>query len=185
YQVAVARGSYLPEVSLDAYGYLSRRNYSPYAEATDWSAEVDFTWAVFDGGRIRSDLLTARSRLEQAILNRDELARQVDLEVRQAYLTLQSDSAELLTLQTSVTSADENFRLVQEEYRGGLATNLEVFAAQNQLLSARLDLERQKYQVRLDEVALQLVQGLIPLDAGPAPAEAAPETTSLGGGLAP
>src|SRR5262249_2194339 len=74
----------------------------------------------------------------------------------------QSDQAQLRTLEISVASADENYNLVREEYRSGLATNLEVFAAQNQLLSARLDLERQKYQVGLDRAALALAQGVLP-----------------------
>jgi outer membrane protein TolC len=100
----------------------------------------------------------------------------VDLEVQAAYLTLQSDKAQLRTLEVSVASADENYNLVREEYRSGLATNLEVYAAQNQLLSARLDLERQKYQVGLDRAALALSQGLLPGEpAGAPPAVTPPE----------
>ena len=91
-----------------------------------------------------------------------ELARQVELDVKDTFLTLQSDAATLATLEASVEAADENSRLILEEYRQGLATNLEVIAGQNQLLSARLNQEHQKYQVRLDWVALKLVQGLVP-----------------------
>jgi outer membrane protein len=169
YQVAVARGAYLPSVSLDAYGYVDRTNYSQFQQETNWSAQIDFTFPVFDGGRIKSTLLTAKSRLQQAILDRDQLARQVDLEVEAAYLTLQSDISQMKTLEVSVASADENYNLVKEEYRHGLSTNLEVFAAQNQLLSARLDLERQKYQVGLDAVALSLFQGVLPMEPGGLP----------------
>jgi outer membrane protein TolC len=61
-----------------------------------------------------------------------------------------------------VQSADENYRLIQEEYRAGLATNLEVLAAQNQFLSARLDNDRQHYLVKLDQVGLEVAQGLLP-----------------------
>jgi len=172
YQVAVARGAYLPSIDLDAYGYLGRTNYSEFQEKTDWSAQIDFTFPVFDGGRLKSDLLTAKSRLQQAILDRDQMARQVELEVEAAYLTVQSDAAQMKTLEVSVASADENYNLVKEEYRNGLATNLEVFAAQNQLLSARLGLERQKYQVGLDAAVLSLFQGVVPTEAKGAPSEA-------------
>ena len=106
YQVAVARGAYFPSIDLDAYGYLDRTNYSEFQEKTDWSAQIDFTFPVFDGGRIKSDLLTAKSRLQQAILDRDQLARQVELEVETAYLTVRSDEAQLKTLEVSVASAD-------------------------------------------------------------------------------
>ena len=172
YQVAVARGAYFPSIDLDAYGYLDRTNYSEFQEETDWSAQIDFTFPVFDGGRIKSDVLTAKSRLQQAILDRDQLARRVELEVEAAYLTVQSDAAQMKTLEVSVASADENYNLVKEEYRNGLATNLEVFAAQNQLLSARLDLERQKYQVGLDAAVLSLFQGVLPTEPSGPPPEA-------------
>jgi outer membrane protein len=173
-QVSVARGARLPSIDLDAYGYIHRVHYSEFQEQTDWSAEIDFTFPVFDGGLIKSNVLTARSKYQQAVLDRDELARQVELEVQAAYLTLASDRAQLKTLEVSVASADENYNLVKEEYRSGLATNLEVFAAQNQLLSARLDLERQKYQVGLDRAALALAQGLLPGVPAGAPGAAPP-----------
>lgn len=179
YQVAVARGAYLPSIDLDAYGYVDRMNYSEFQQETDWSAQIDFTFPVFDGGRIKSDLLTAKSRLQQAILDRDQLARQVELEVEAAYLTVRSDQAQMKTLEVSVASADENYSLVKEEYRNGLATNLEVFAAQNQLLAARIDLERQKYQVGLDAVVLSLFQGVLPTEPG-GPASVAPASGSPG-----
>ncbi len=182
-QVDVARGARLPSIDLDAYGYLDRSNYSSFQQLTDWSAEVDFSFPVFDGGQIKAAILTAKSQLQQAILSRDQLARQVELEVQAAYLTLQSDEAQLRTLEVSVDSADENDRLVREEYRSGLATNLEVYAAQNQLLTVRLDLERQKYQVGLDFVALELAQGLLPADTGTVPGP--PQTAPAEGPAAP
>jgi outer membrane protein len=162
YQVAFAQGEHLPTLDLDASAYLDRTNYSTYAEQTDWSAVLLLSFPVFEGGRIRSNVLTAKSKLRQAELARDELARQVELEVKNAFLTLQSDLATLATLQASVEAADENCRLLLEEYRQGLATNLEVVTGQNQLLSARLNLEHQQIQVRIDWVALKLTQGLVP-----------------------
>ena len=162
YQVSFARGEYLPTLDLGASAYLDRTNYSTYAEQTDWSALLLFTFPLYDGGRIRSNVLTATSLLRQAELARDELTRQVELEVKNAFLTLQSDLATLATLEASVQSADENCRLLLEEYRQGLASNLEVVTGQNQLLTARLNLEHQKNQVRIDWVALKLTQGLVP-----------------------
>ncbi len=180
YQVSVARGEFFPALDFEGNYFLSRRNYSTFAEETDWTAEVFFTLPLFDGGRIRSNVLTAKSRMRQATLERDELLRQVELDVQNAYLTLQSDLATLATLQASVTAADENNNLVNEEYRRGLATNLEVVTGGNQLLSARLNQEHQKYQVRLDYVVLKLVQGLVPEGAPPDPWIAPTGSTAAG-----
>ena len=161
-QVAVARGEHFPTLELEANRYVDRRNYSTFQQETDWSAELSFTFPIFDGGRVRANVLTAYSKLQQAVLLHDELARQIGLELQNAWLTLQSDLARLKTLEASVASSDENYRLLQEEYRGGLANNLEVITAQNLLLSTSLDRERQKYQVGLDWIALQLAQGRLP-----------------------
>lgn len=167
HQVEAARGEHLPVLDLTADAYLDRTNYSTFAQATDWSAELNFSVPLFDGGRIRANVLSMTSKMRQAELTYSELARQVELDVRSAFLTLQSDLATLVSLDASVAAADENYRLVSEEYRSELATNLEVIAGQNQLLSARLNQAHQKYQVRLDWVVLQLSQGLQP--AGPPP----------------
>jgi outer membrane protein len=164
YRLSAARGEYLPSVDLEGRAYVDRHNASTFAEETDWTAEVTVSVPVFDGGRARASVLDATAALERSRLNREERARQVALEVETAWRTLQSDLARLRTLETSLASADENYRLVEEEYRGGLATNLEVIAAQNLLLSTRLERERQRYQVKLDAVALDLVRGVMDLE---------------------
>ena len=162
YQIGFARGEFLPALDLDASAYLDRQNYSTFAQETDWSATLMFSMPLFEGGRIRANIATAKSKLRQAELTRDELARLVDLQVKNAFLTLQSDLATLATFQASVDAADENSRLILEEYRQGLATNLEVVTGQNQLLTALLNREHQKNQVRIDWIVLKLTQGLVP-----------------------
>jgi outer membrane protein len=164
YRLSAARGEYLPSVDLEGRAYIDRHNVSTFSEETDWTAEITVSVPVFDGGRARASVLDAAADLERATLDRDERARQVELEVETAWRTLQSDLARLRTLETSLASADENYRLVEEEYRGGLATNLEVIAAQNLLLSTRLDRERQRYQVKLDAVALDLMRGVMDIE---------------------
>ncbi|HEV8336247.1 MAG TPA: TolC family protein [Candidatus Polarisedimenticolia bacterium] len=193
FQITLARGEYYPDVSLEVDRYLERQNYSTFQQETDWSAQVDFTFPIFDGGRIHANVLQAQSRLRQLALDRDELERRIALEVETAWRTLQSDAAQRATLEVSVASAEENDRLVQEEYRNGLATNLEVITGHNQLLAARLDLERQKYQVKLDWVALKLFQGLYltpaefapPAPSAPAAEGSKPAMTPNGVGGAP
>jgi len=109
---------------------------------------------------------------------RDYLEDQIRLDVHNRWLGLQSGLAQLETIETRLTYADENYRLIQEEYRAGLATNLEVIAAQNQYLSARLDLDRQRYQTKLDWVNLRVAQGLLP------PGGMVPESAGPPGGSA-
>lgn len=161
-QVSFARGGYYPTVGLNATWILDRYNFSEFNEKTDWTAEVDFRFPVFDGGRTRASVARSRSTLRDAEIARDDLERRIRLDVHEHWLTLQSGLAQLKTDETRLSYADENYRLIREEYREGLATNLEVITAQNQYLSARLDLDRQRYQNKLDWVGLRVAQGLLP-----------------------
>ena len=176
-QVSFARGGYFPTVGLNATWILDRYNFSQFNEKTDWTAEVDFTLPLFDGGRTRASVARARSGLRDTEIFRDDLEYQVRLEVNDRWLSLQSGLAQIKTIETRLAYTDENYRLIQEEYRAGLATNLEVIAAQNQFLSARLDLDRQRYQNKLEWVGLRVAQGLLP--AAPVPETAGP---GAGGG---
>lgn len=161
-ELASVRGQALPSLDLDATYILDRWNYSEFATNTDWTATLGFSFPIFDSGRVRARSAIARSNLRDAELTRDESARAIRLELRERWLTLKSDELLLATHRSRVASADENFRLAQEEYRAGLATNLEVVTAQNQLLSARLDQDSQTYQVKFDTIALEVAQGLRP-----------------------
>jgi outer membrane protein TolC len=160
--VRVARGEYFPVIDLEADWYLWRKNYSTFQQETDWTAQVNFTFPLFQGGRIRASVATAESRLRQAELRREELEREIRQEVRAAALLVSTDAGLLRTAEARVASADENLRLVSEEYRNDLATNLEVYSAQNQLLAGRLELDRQRNQLKLDWLALRTAQGLLP-----------------------
>jgi len=174
FQIKVARASYFPSVALDADFILDRHNYSLFNDKTHWTANVTFSVPLYDGGKISSEVATTRSLLEQALLDREELGRRIGLELASVRLALDSDLAQFRTLGASVASSEESLRLVQEEYREGLATNLEVMAAQNLLLSNRLTYERQRYQVKLDVVFLDLARGHIPESPDSASTQGAP-----------
>jgi outer membrane protein len=173
-QVSFSRGGYYPTIGLNAAYILDRTNFSEFGQRTDWTAEVDFRMPIFDGGRTRASVARSRSTLRDAEMALDDLERRVRLEVHDRWLTLQSGLAQFETNRTRLTYADENYRLIREEYREGLATNLEVIAAQNQFLSARLDNDRQRYQNKLDWVGLRVAQGLLPTEPVPDTAGATP-----------
>ena len=67
--------------------------------------------------------------------------------------------------ETRERTSRENFSQVQTEYRQGIqgVSNLEVLVAQNQYLSAQLELERARLQSKLDWFQLENAQGRIPV----------------------
>ncbi len=165
YQIDVVTGEHLPTLDLNANYYLYRERYSDFQQEIDWDALFTLTFNVFQGGDIRARTVQAESQLRVALLNRDELVRQIEADVRSALTTWTLDRDLIVTLETRERTSRENFSQVQTEYRQGIqgVSNLEVLVSQNQYLSAQLELERARLQSKLDWFQLENAQGRIPV----------------------
>lgn len=163
--IRVISGEHLPSLDLTANYYLFRENFTSSQQATDWDLLFTLTFNVFKGGDIRGRTIEAESQYRVAVLNHQELRRQIETDVASALANLRADDELIKTLETRERTAGENYNQVVTEYRQGLAgvTNLEVLVAQNQFLSAQLELDRQRFQRKLDWFQLQNVLGKIPV----------------------
>lgn len=157
--VGVARAGYLPVVDLEGRYYTHREGFS---EDVNWDVALSFEVPIFEGGVTQARLREARSALRSAELERDRLRREIDLDVRRAWIDLRSLLQELRALEAAVRSAEENYELVQAEYRRGIAPNLEVLAAFTTLQQARLGRDRARYQAKAAAVRLAVRSGLPP-----------------------
>lgn len=163
--IRVVWGEHLPNLDLSANFYMYRENFSTFQQETDWDLLLSLTFNVFRGGDIRARTVEAESIYRVAALNRNELRRQIHTEVANALLALRADEDLIRTLESRERTAGENYKQIIEEYRQGLAgvSNLEVLVAQNQYLSAQLELDRQKLQRKIDWFQLQVSMGKIPV----------------------
>jgi outer membrane protein len=164
-QVTIVFGEHYP--SLDFFGnyYAYRANYSAFQKEVNWDALLTLTLPVFQGGDVRARTVLAESQARGARLFRDELVRQIEADVRAAHLTWVSDRELIGTLEARERTSRDNYTQVVTEYRQGIAgvSNLEVLVAQNQYLSAQLELERSRLQSKLDWFQLENAQGRIPV----------------------
>ena len=164
-QVTIVFGEHYP--SLDFFGnyYAYRANYSAFQKEVNWDALFTVTLPLFRGGDVRARTVLAESQARALKLSRDELARQIEADVRAALLTWTSDRDLIGTLVERERSSRDNYTQVVTEYRQGIAgvSNLEVLVAQNQYLSAQLELERSRLQSKLDWFQLENSQGRIPV----------------------
>ncbi|OHB70905.1 MAG: hypothetical protein A2W23_07460 [Planctomycetes bacterium RBG_16_43_13] len=162
-QIGIVRSEYLPTVDFSGNVYVYRDNYSNFQKETDWDFTVGLNFPFFEGGLTLANDREALSKYRQAVLARNALKRQIAVDVKDAYYQLQSDIGNISSLEAATEAADENYKLIQEEYRQGLATNIEVMTAYNQKLSAKLDLERQYLQEKLDWIRFKIAQGILPV----------------------
>jgi outer membrane protein TolC len=131
-----AKAGYLP--SLDAQGRLYLDAAAPgefEADRANWVAGLVLNWDLFTGFSTGAEVRAAAARLERILAADRKTSRQVQLEVKSAYLNLSAARARGRVSDASVLSARESLTLVQRQYDGGAATV-------TRYLEAELDLSR-------------------------------------------
>ncbi len=177
FDVRSASALRLPVVAAEANWYLDRWNYSEFSSETRWDLGLFAEIPLFQGGRIDALVRDAESAARQAAIDRSRVLRRVVQEVDVALLRLKTGLERLESFRSNERFARENLALLQEEYRLGLATNLEMFTAQVQHQDAAVGLERQEHQSRLDRLELFLAMGrddVVGVPPHPAPAKEKP-----------
>jgi outer membrane protein TolC len=157
--IGVARAGYFPMVNLDANYYTHREGFS---KEIDWDTTLSFEIPIFEGAVTQARLREARSGVRSARFRRERIRREIDLEVNRSFAELRSLQGELESLGKAVASAEENYEIVQAEYRRGIVTNIEVLSAFNTLLRATLARDRSRFQSKLAFVRLEVQSGALP-----------------------
>lgn len=158
--VQVALGEYYPSISLNLNYYLSRDTFPTNVE---WAGLLTGNLPIFTGGTIRADVRLAWSQLRQSTLTEWQLVRQVSQDVQTAWRNLVSSRQRIGDLETEVAAAQEALRQAVQRYQAGLAINLDVLNAENQLLSAQLDLANEQFNYKIFYLDLLRVMGQLPL----------------------
>ncbi len=135
--------------------------------ATNWNAGLSLTWNLFDGLNRNADYIEQRALANIADLNVTAAMRQVDLDVRDALVTLanQRDSLKQATIADDV--AKRNAAEITELYRQGLSTALEVADANVSLFEAEVGLVTARYGLGIAYLNLEAALGLDPFGKEP------------------
>ncbi|HVA33690.1 MAG TPA: TolC family protein [Candidatus Baltobacteraceae bacterium] len=126
-----------------------------------FSVELSAVWALFDNGYTAGRVAEARAAVEQAQLGVSQLGNGIDLQVRQAYLNVTEAQARVSAARRLVILADENLRLAQVRYRGGVGTALELQDAELRDRSAQQALTGAFASLRQSVVAVRFAAGLL------------------------
>ncbi|HZL73571.1 MAG TPA: TolC family protein, partial [Planctomycetota bacterium] len=137
-RVDVEWGAWLPTVQATGNVWQHRDGSS---EEVDWDFLLEAELNLFAGGGTRARISDAKSRVRQAEFELSAQKVDVALLVRQEYHAWHSLDETIKSLQKEVAATEENFKLLQEEYKQKIASNLEVQIAQDLLLQAQLALE--------------------------------------------
>jgi len=137
--IASSRATGMPQLTLDA---VASAGHSAFAGGgstgtRDGSIALNLNFPVFSGFDTSYRTRAAEAELENSIASRDQLARDIALQVWQAYQSLRTEGQSLRTAEDLLASARESEALNRGRYREGVGTILDLLSAQSAMANAR------------------------------------------------
>jgi outer membrane protein TolC len=155
-QVKAAKGEALPTLDLNGdYGVIGPAVGS--ARAT-FSVGAGLRIPIFQGGRVKADVLQAQSTLKQQKMRLEDLRARIEFEVRSAMLDVRTSEEQITVARQSIDLSADQLKQAQDRYAAGVAGSLEVVQAQEAVTGAN---ETYIQALYLNNVAkLSLARGL-------------------------
>ncbi|AXJ00708.1 Outer membrane protein TolC [Cyclonatronum proteinivorum] len=154
-----------PELSLQGrYGYLNQENDANQLhtlEQNGFSASVNLRYVLFNGFTTRRTIENAAIERRSREENRIQVLRSVETDVLNSWSALQTQQRALRLSEQTVSAAELQFQEAQEAARQGRVTAIELRDAQLTLLEARLQQTRIRQALRLREIELLLLSGMM------------------------
>jgi outer membrane protein TolC len=155
-QVKAAKGEALPTLDLNGdYGAIGPNIGT--ARAT-FTVGAGVRIPIFQGGRVRADVLQAETILKQQRLRLQDLRARIEFDVRSALLDVKTSEEQISVAKQSVGLSNEQLKQAQDRYGAGVSGSLEVVQAQEAVTAAN---ETYIQALYLNNVAkLALARGL-------------------------
>ncbi len=128
-QASAERTKTRPQVSFLVANLYQNARFLP-TEAETGAAAFLLNWTIFDGGKARRHSMALESAAAAQISQRDDLASQIKLQVRSAWLTGQETLRRIPVARAAISQAEENLRVARGRYIQQRGTNTEVIDAE-------------------------------------------------------
>ncbi len=153
--VGLQKGSaYWPK--LNAVGDIGYQGFQYKFDSPQQYYLVQFglSWDLFKGGEKRTKIQQARIDHQVMENKMQQLKKQIELQVIQAYYELETTKQATLSSESGVRSTEKSFQIIRNKYNGGQAILLEYLDAQNKLTTSRLTHSINHYELLRKEAAL-------------------------------
>ncbi len=133
----------------------------------NWNAGATLTWSLFDGGVRFGQNKERKALAKLADLDLQAAVRRVDVQVREALVSLDNQRASLKQATAAHEVAKKNAAETSELYRQGLASALQVADANVRLFEAEVALVQERYGLGVAFLNLEAALGLDPFGKEP------------------
>ncbi|GBG15871.1 outer membrane protein [Novimethylophilus kurashikiensis] len=116
---------------------------------------------LYQGGAITSREREAVANQQKARDDLEAARRQVDYDVRQAFLDFTSRLSQVSAYEQALNSSQTSLESTQLGYEVGVRTSVDVLNAQQQLFTSKRDLLQARYNVLLSKLKLKSASGLL------------------------
>jgi len=136
-QVRLASASNKPIISV-LYNYQFQKPYQWKDEwGKEWNAMAVLQFPIFSGFSTGGKVLQSQSQLREAKYNLKDKEEEIELEVREAYLSLRQEEETIVSQGENVGQAEEAMQIAEKRYVSGMITNLEFMDTQLALTQAK------------------------------------------------
>jgi outer membrane protein TolC len=160
-----AAGAAVTVAEADKYPHLNAMLRQDWNDATLGARAPSYTvagvlsWKILDFGTVRGAKDRAEASRLELSTRLQEAEEGIRYKVKDAWRGAVEAEARAKWRESALDKAAEAQRLVQKRYENGVATIVELLAAQAQLDKARADLVAARYQLTLERTALSLALG--------------------------
>ena len=156
-QAAYRRRDFLPTLGAEASHSYGQNSFLTHEHET--SLFVGLSWKLFDGGIRTARVRQAEAETGRARRDLQEAERQAETAAAAALRAFRQSLREVGTARLNVASAEENLRMVGDQYQEGLVRNTDVLDAESVLAESRSALEDRRYRAYAQQAVLLAVLG--------------------------
>ncbi|MBF0494303.1 MAG: TolC family protein [Candidatus Omnitrophica bacterium] len=124
--IGVQESGYLPEVTTEGNYYTRRPS---YIRKDQWDIYLRVKIPIFEGTEVFGAVKEARLQAHEAELEFQHTKRQAFLDIRDAYVRIETALPRTLALKKALEEAEKSYELQKDEYKMNLVNNLEVLDA--------------------------------------------------------
>ncbi len=152
---------YIPKIDFTAsYNALSNAHFIPQGSTNYWTAGATLTMPLFQGAARFISIEKARSEANQSMYGIVQAKRDLKAQVISEFYNVRSLKYQTGALQHEEKFASKNYMLVEEEFKAGVATSVDVVTALAELTKARHNLLSAKLSYYESVLNLQRLIGL-------------------------
>lgn len=150
----IQKKNLLPTVGVQASAGFQGNGYK-FKEQSVATIALGAKWTIYDGKKRKYQI--AQSKIETQELEQEYalIRQQIELQVVNAWHTLQAAEQKLVANQAAVESANTNFNLINKRYKNEKAILIELLDAQTKLVNAQIQLSISEYDVLIREADLE------------------------------